>query len=168
MIKIEATRAPYWLGDETRPEAEREVVPGVRIKVKPIGPVAMQLAKTAGLSAVTAADDHELVYGGVAFTLALAQWGIVEWDGIGDAEGNPVAPTSALIAELLEQNPYLYMAIDRIYVAPAVLRDQEKNVSSVSLNGGSPTTETPTAPPAKRAAKRAHTRNTKPRPTKAS
>ena len=68
-----------------------------------------------------------MVKAGCAFTRSLAHSGIAAWEGIGDADGNPVEPTKETIDAALELWS-LFDAIDRLYVGPALLQDAEKNV----------------------------------------
>jgi hypothetical protein len=130
-------RDPYWL----------DLVPGARIKVRPISVAAIIAARHAAAEAMKATEapkaaeaeaiktqdamkspDSDAVYvGSAAFTRSLARWGILAWEGVGDAAGAPVAPTPGTIDALLEVWQ-AFDAIDRLYVAPALLGEQEKNV----------------------------------------
>jgi hypothetical protein len=85
-----------------------------------------------------------------AFTAALIRHSILSWEGIGDADGNPVEPTadvelrdydgslievvpgtiSAFLAE-----PRLVEAADEKWVLPWTMLDAEKNGWSLSPNG---------------------------------
>ena len=164
MFKLDAAREPYWLGEV---DGKKFPVDGIRLKVKPIGEVARRLASSAGAVAyVQFQDDEPMVYGGVAYTLRMAQWGIVEWEGVGDASGEPVAPTPERIGLLMETSHAVFEAVDDLYVGPALLRDAEKNASSGMPNGGSGKTAINTAPPAKPRAKRARSSSTNRKPTK--
>ena len=101
-----------------RAERERR---GVRIEN-----LAATLKVSPGKLEALEADRHDELPG-PAFTRALAQTGIVAWEGIGDVKGKPVDPDRQAIEQLLELWP-AFDAIDRLYVGPALTRLDEKNV----------------------------------------
>lgn len=141
MLRLAAQqREPYWL----------DLLPGVRIKVRPITVAAIIAARQAAAEAMKPQEQDSLFVGSAAFTRHVAQWGILEWEGVGDADGAPVPPTPENIDALLELWE-TFDAIDRLYVAPALIGAQEKNVSSLSPNG----TSAGAKPIARRARKRA-------------
>ena len=70
-------------------------------------------------------EDTE-IQAGLAFTRALAQSGIAGWEGIGDADGNPVEPGKETIDAALELWP-VFDTIDRLYVSPAIAQAAKKN-----------------------------------------
>ncbi|GIK83121.1 MAG: hypothetical protein BroJett024_42260 [Alphaproteobacteria bacterium] len=116
MLKLAFDREPFWL----------DMVPGVRMQFRPITVAAILLARTAAADALRAGGDDAMVKAGCAFTRSLAHSGIAAWEGIGDADGNPVEPTKETIDAALEVWP-LFDAIDRLYVGPALIQDAEKN-----------------------------------------
>ena len=117
MLKLNTDRAPVWL----------DLVPGVRAQFRPITVAAILLARTAAADVLRAGGDDAMVKAGIAFTRSLAHSGIAAWEGIGDADGNPVEPTKETIDAALEHWP-VFDAIDRLYVGPALIQDAEKNV----------------------------------------
>ena len=117
MLKLAFDREPFWL----------DLLPGVRVQFRPITVAAILLARTAAADVLRAGGDDAMVKAGCAFTRSLAHSGIAAWEGIGDADGNPVEPTKDTIDAALELWP-LFDAIDRLYVAPALPQDVEKNV----------------------------------------
>lgn len=117
MLKLTAGREPYWLN----------LVTGVRAQFRPISVAAILLARTAAADVLRAGGDDAMVKAGIAFTRSLAHSGIAAWEGIGDADGNPVEPTKETIDAALEHWP-VFDAIDRLYVGPALIQDAEKNV----------------------------------------
>jgi hypothetical protein len=118
MLKLEPVSAePFWL----------DVLPGVRIQFRPVSVAAMLIARGAAGEALKVGGEQATIEAGATFTRALAQSGIVGWEGIGDAKGNPVEPNTATIEQLLELWP-AFDAIDRLYVGPALTRLDEKNV----------------------------------------
>ncbi len=116
MLKLAFDREPFWL----------DLLPGVRVQFRPITVAAILLARTAAADVLRAGGDDAMVKAGVAFTRSLAQSGIAAWEGIGDADGNPVEPTKETIDAALEVWS-LFDAIDRLYVGPALIQDAEKN-----------------------------------------
>lgn len=142
MIRLAAQqRDPYWI----------DLLPGVRAKVRPITVAAIIAARQAAAEAMrTHSEADSLFVGSAAFTRSVARWGILDWEGVGDASGNAVTPTPENIDALLELWE-AFDAIDRLYVAPALIGAQEKNASSLSPNG----TSAGAKPTARRARKRA-------------
>jgi hypothetical protein len=116
ILKLNTDRAPFWL----------DLVPGVRVQFRPISVAAILLARTAAADVLRAGGDDAMVKAGVAFTRSLAHSGIAAWEGIGDADGNPVEPSRETIDAALELWP-VFDAIDRLYVGPALIQDAEKN-----------------------------------------
>ncbi|KQP82855.1 hypothetical protein [Methylobacterium sp. Leaf117] len=146
MLKLSPAAEPYWL----------DLLPGVRIKVRPITIASMLIARDA-VSKVFRGEDQEDVgvRANIALVREIAQRGVVEWEGVGDAEGNPAPVNRETIGALLDHWP-AYDEIDVRYVAPALERGEEKNGSSSSPAG---TTEAApaTAMPAESSAQSAHT-----------
>jgi hypothetical protein len=116
MLKLAVDREPFWL----------DLLPGVRVQFRPVSVAAILVARAAAAEVLKAGGDDAEVKAGLAFTRSLAHSGIAAWEGIGDAEGNPVTPTADTIDAALELWP-IFDAIDRLYVAPAITRDAEKN-----------------------------------------
>lgn len=139
MIKLShAVSEPHWL----------DLLPGVRVKVRPIT-VASMLVARAAVSKVYRDEDQTDVTTRASMALVheLARRGIVEWEGVGDAEGEPIAVVPETIDALLDHWP-AYDALDALYVTPALRWDEEKNGSSNSPDGTSgeaPNTATPAA-----------------------
>jgi hypothetical protein len=141
MLKLSPTcREPYWL----------DLLPGVRIKVRPATVAAIIAARQAAAEAMKTPEGDGIFVGSAAFTRSIARWGILEWEGIGGADGAPIGPTPENVDALLELWQ-AFDAIDRLYVAPALIGIDEKNASSLSPNG----TSAGAKPIARRARKRA-------------
>ncbi len=117
MLRLATEREPFWL----------DIGPGVRAQFRPISVAAILLARTAAADVLRAGGKDAMVKAGVAFTSSLAHSGIAAWEGIGDADGNPVEPSRDTIDAALEPWP-VFDAIDRLYVGPALIQDAEKNV----------------------------------------
>ncbi|ACI91974.1 conserved hypothetical protein [Afipia carboxidovorans OM5] len=116
MLKLSIDREPFWL----------DLVPGVRVRFRPITVAAILVARAAAAEVLRAGGEDAEIQAGLAFTSALARSGIAAWEGIGDADGNPVGPNPDHIDDALDLWP-LFDAIDRLYVAPAILQVAEKN-----------------------------------------
>jgi hypothetical protein len=117
MLKLATDREPFWL----------DIVPGARIQFRPITVAAIIQARTAAAEVLRAGGDDVMVKAGLAFTQSLARSGIIAWEGIGNVDGDPLEPTRENIDAALEVWP-VFDAIDRLYVGPALIRAQEKNV----------------------------------------
>ncbi|WP_179141945.1 hypothetical protein, partial [Salibaculum halophilum] len=70
----------------------------------------------------------------IPFAVALARLAIVEWEGVGDAKGNPVEPGPETIPALMDIWP-IFEAFQTRYVQKGLLLEQEKNVSAPSQPG---------------------------------
>jgi hypothetical protein len=116
MLKLSVDREPFWL----------DVVSGVRIRLRPVSVAAILAARAAAADVLRAGGENVETRAGFAFTRALARSGIIEWEGIGDKDGNPIAPSPEAIDAALECWP-VFDAIDRLYVAPVLLQAEEKN-----------------------------------------
>lgn len=111
-----------------------DIEPGARVGLRPITPTMMLLARDeAGQVYQNAAaaseppDERTTRFeASAALVSRLAHLGIVEWEGIGDADGKPLAVTPESIDLLLGHWP-AYDVLDRRYAAPAVNRSAEKN-----------------------------------------
>ncbi|MEZ0252615.1 MAG: hypothetical protein ACAH20_16910 [Methylobacteriaceae bacterium] len=128
MIKLSsATTEPFWL----------DLLPGVRVKVRPISVASMLVAREA-VGRIYLDEDKTDLSARASITLVreLARRGIVEWEGVGTAEGEPAPVTTETVDALLDHWP-AYDALDALYATPALRRDEEKNGSSNSPDGTS-------------------------------
>ena len=96
----------------------------------------------------TSNEDRALV-----FAKALGRRAVVEWEGVGDMDGNVLDLTPEGVDALLDIYP-IFEAFQAGYVAKALVLDQEKNVSAPLLTGTS-AGAIGTAPPAKARARSA-------------
>lgn len=122
---------------ERKPEWT-EVLPGVRILFTPITRVAIKAArrKVAELlrESEVANGGAEIDEIGDVLSAELMQRGILDWEGVGDAEGVVTPVTPANVALLLA-DPIAFEAIERAYITPWVMQSAEKNGLSASPNG---------------------------------
>jgi TRAP-type uncharacterized transport system substrate-binding protein len=70
----------------------------------------------------------------VAFAKAIATRAILEWEGVGDLDGAPVAVTPDGVDALLDIWP-IFEAFQTAYVAKGLELEAEKNVSAPLPNG---------------------------------
>ena len=125
MLTLDLSNAPQWC----------ELIPGVRVKLRPLTTALMVSARgdpaIADLPEGAATEDSAL-----AMAKALARRAILEWEGIGDTDGHPIDPSPEAIDALLDLWP-AFEAFQTQYVAKALLLDAEKNASAPLPTGPS-------------------------------
>ena len=135
MIRIDLSPEPQWL----------DLGHGVRLKLLPLSTALMVATRTdpavQDLDPDSSNDARAAIFAG-----ALARRAVVDWEGVGDAEGNvlPVSPDG--IDALLSLWP-IFEAFNLHYVSRGMLLDAEKNASAPSPIGTS-AGAMPTARPA--------------------
>lgn len=112
MITLNLKREPFWI----------DLLDGIRLHVRP-ATTAVIMAARAAVAKEAVSDD---VQRGAAFLKNLGISAVLEWEGVGDAEGNPAAVTPEAVSALFELWP-VADAFERQYLAPALLLEQEKN-----------------------------------------
>lgn len=111
-----------------------EVAKGVSLTLKPVTVAAMMLGSGASAAVYEAAakaeeppesavTTREAV---IALVRKVVHVGLVSWDGVGDADGNPAPVTTENVDLLLDYWP-VHDKLDREYVYPAMVLDLEKN-----------------------------------------
>ena len=125
MLTLDLTNAPRW----------HDLAPGVRVQLRPLTTALMVATRRDRVveSLPPEASDEERA---VAFAKALARRAVLSWEGIGDADGNPIDPNPEAIDALLDVWP-IFEAFQLTYVSKGLLLDQEKNASAPLLNGPS-------------------------------
>jgi len=141
MLRLNLASEPEWL----------DLGHDVRVRVLPCTSGVMAAAR--GRDAVEAlvaagASEAELA---LALAKGIAGIAILDWEGVGDADGNPI-PVSAEAASALMDVWPLFEAFQARYVAKGLLLDQEKNASA-PLPTGTSAGATATARPARRRAR---------------
>lgn len=142
MLRLDLSAAPVWF----------DAGHGVRLRLLPL---------TTGLMAAARSDPSVRAMGesedenqkAIAMAKAVARRAVIDWEGIGNAEGEPIDPSPEGIDALLDIWP-VFEAFQMGYVAKGLLLAQEGNVSAPSPSGiseGAPDT----VPPAGRTAKNA-------------
>jgi hypothetical protein len=125
MLKLNLSNEPAWL----------DLGHGVRVRLLPLTTALMVAARNdpaiAGLDENASDEESALV-----FAKALGRIAIMDWEGVGDENGDPVAVSLEGIDALLDVWP-LFETFQTEYVAGGLLLDQEKNVSSPLPSGPS-------------------------------
>jgi len=149
MLKLNLKSEPEWI----------DLPRGVRLNVLPYSTlvalaarddVRMRQAAKSGVSHV----ELSFVSG-----VAVARAAIIAWEGVGDANGDPVDANPDTIAQLMNA-PDMYDAFFLTYLVPALVLDDEKNGSAPSQNGTTAAARTTAyrAPRSAKAAKKLPTR----------
>ena len=142
MIRIELSPEPQWF----------ELGHGVRLQLLPLTTALMVATRSdpavQALEADASNDSRAAV-----FAAALARRAIVDWYGVGDADGNVLPTTPEGIDALLSLWP-IFEAFNLLYVSRGMLLDAEKNGSAPSPTGTS-AGATVTARPVKRSVRTA-------------
>ena len=142
MIRINLSPEPQWF----------ELGHGVRLQLLPLTTALM--VATRSDPAVQALDaDASNDTRAAVFAAALARRAIVDWDGVGDADGNVLPATPEGIDALLSLWP-IFEAFNLHYVSRGMLLDAEKN-GSAPLPTGTSAGATAIAKPVKPSAKTA-------------
>jgi len=135
MLTLDLTNAPNWC----------ELVPGVRVKLRPLT-TALMVAARSDPAIADLPKDARTEEAALAMAKALARMAILDWEGVGDAEGAPLVVSPEAIDALLDIWP-IFEAFQSLYVAKGLLLDAEKNASS-PMPSGSSVGATATAQPA--------------------
>ncbi|MDN2583971.1 hypothetical protein [Aquibium sp. ELW1220] len=157
MLTLDLTSAPRWV----------DLIPGLRVQLRPLTTALMVAARADPALDLAAVQSDDNIGGTVAtealaltMAKALARQAILDWEGVGDAEGQPLPVSPAAIDALLDIWP-VFEAFQTIYVSKGLLLDAEKNVSP-PLPIGSSAGAFATALPAKGRARTARVAQTGP------
>ena len=123
MIRLDLSPEPQWL----------DLRHGVRLKLLPLT-TALMVATRADpavqdLDPKASNDERATLFAG-----ALARRAVVNWDGVGDADGNILPVTPEGVDALLSFWP-IFEAFNLLYVSRGMLLDAEKNASAPSPTG---------------------------------
>ncbi len=125
MIRIELSPEPQWL----------DLGHGVRLKLLPLTTALMVATRSdpavQDLDPEASNDERAAIFAG-----ALARRAVVDWEGVGDADGNLLPVTPEGIDALLSLWP-IFEAFNLLYVSRGMLLDAEKNGSAPSPTGTS-------------------------------
>ncbi len=125
MIRLDLSNEPAWL----------DLGHGVRLHLHPLT-TAMMVASRNDPAVAALSEDATDEESALVFAKALARNATLDWDGVGDAEGNIIPASPEGIYALLDVWP-LFEAFQTKYVAKGLVLDQEKNVSSPLPSGSS-------------------------------
>ncbi|WP_333834992.1 hypothetical protein [Rubrimonas sp.] len=123
MLTLDLTNAPRW----------HDLAPGVRVQLRPLT-TALMVATRSDPVVEAVPEDASDEERAVAFAKALARRAVLGWEGIGDADGNPIDPSPEAVDALLDVWP-LFEAFQLAYVAKGLALEQEKNASAPSPTG---------------------------------
>jgi hypothetical protein len=135
MLTLDLTNAPFWC----------DLVPGVRVKLRPLT-TALMVAARSDPAIADLPKEARTEEAALAMAKALARSAILDWEGIGDVVGEPLPVSPDAVDALLDIWP-IFEAFQSLYVAKGLLLDAEKNASS-PLPSGSSVGATATALPA--------------------
>ena len=125
MIRLDLSSAPKWL----------DLAPGLRLQVLPVTTAIMVAARNdpevEALPEAASKEEQALV-----MAKAVARRVVTGWEGVGDADGEPLPVTPEGIDALMDIWP-IFEAFQRDCLAPHLMLDQEKNASAPSPNGTS-------------------------------
>ena len=125
MIRLQLSPDPQWL----------DLGHGVRLQLLPLTTALMVATRSdpevQSLEADASNDTRAAIFAG-----ALARRAVMDWEGVGDADGNPLPVSPDGIDALLSLWP-IFEAFNLYYVSPGMLLDAEKNVSAPSPTGTS-------------------------------
>ena len=125
MLKLDLSNEPAWL----------DLGHGVRVHLRPLTTALMVTARN-DPAVQNLPEDTGDEESALAFAKALARVAILDWEGVGDADGNPIPVSPEAIGALLDIWP-LFEAFQTGYVAKGLLLEQEKNASPPSPTGSS-------------------------------
>ena len=137
MIRINLSPEPQWF----------ELGHGVRLQLLPLTTALMVATRSDPAVQALEADASNDTRAAV-FAAALARRAVVDWEGVGDADGSLLAVTPEGIDALLSLWP-IFEAFNLQYVSRGMLLDAEKN-GSAPLPTGTSAGATATARPARR------------------
>lgn len=122
MLRLRLSTEPEWL----------DLGHGVRLFVEPLTTAVMLAARSD--PAIMAATQNQEIEDSASnddlariVAKAVARIVVQDWDGVGDAEGEPLPVTPDGIDALLEIWP-IFEAFQTRYIAGALILDAEKNV----------------------------------------
>jgi len=142
MLRLNLTAEPRWL----------DLGHGVRLRLAPLT-TALMVAARADLAVAALPETASPEALALAMAKALARRAVLDWEGVGDAAGDPLAVSPEGVDALLDIWP-VFEAFQTGYVAKGLILDAEKNASAPSPSGAS-AGATPTARPARRSARTA-------------
>jgi len=117
ILKLDLSNKPAWL----------DLGHGVRILLGPLT-TAMMVAARNDPAIAALPEDAPDEAAALAFAKALARNAALDWEGVGDSDGNVIPVSPEAVDALFDIWP-LFEAFQTDYVAKGLVLDQEKNVS---------------------------------------
>ena len=125
MIRLDLSREPYWL----------DLGHDVRLHVAPLTTSLMAAARSdATVTALPEDASNETI--AITMAKALARMVVLDWEGVGDAAGEPIPVSPEGVDALLDILP-IFEAFQLRYVSKGLLLEEEKNASAPSQTGTS-------------------------------
>jgi len=118
MLKLDLSNKPAWL----------DLGYGVRVLLGPLT-TAMMVAARNDPAIMALPEDAPDEVNALTFAKALARNAALDWEGVGDADGNVIPVSPEALDALLDIWP-LFEAFQTDYVAKGLVLDQEKNGSA--------------------------------------
>ena len=125
MIRLDLSNEPAWL----------DLGHGVRLYLQPLT-TAMMVASRNDPAVATLPEDATDEASALVFAKALARNAVLDWEGVGDADGNTIPVSPEGIDALLDVWQ-LFEAFQAKYVAKGLVLDVEKNASAPLPSGSS-------------------------------
>jgi len=125
MIRLNLSPEPAWL----------DLGGGVRLRLAPLTSALIGAARS-DAQVASLPEDAPADQVAVALAKAIGALAILEWEGVGNAEGYPVPPTPEAVAALLDLFP-LFQRFQTDYVAKGLILADEGNASAPLPNGTS-------------------------------
>jgi len=126
MIRLDLSYKDKWL----------DLGRGVRVKVHPpLSAIAAQVWQE--MAEAGAFEDDADIDAGVLEAKAWARRVIIEWEGVGDADGEVLEKPAPALIDALMDVPWVYLAFRALYLAPLHTLESEKNASPPLPNGNS-------------------------------
>ena len=144
MIRLDLSNKPAWL----------DLGHSVRLHLHPLT-TAMMVASRNDPAVAALNEDATDEESALVFAKALARNATLDWEGVGDSDGNVIQITPEGISALLDVWP-LFEAFQTKYVAKGLVLDAEKNASAPlpsGLSAGATDIVRPALEPAKIARK---------------
>jgi hypothetical protein len=113
MITLNLKRENYWL----------DLISGVRVHVRPASTALVMAARVAALKE----NEENLRSSQHRVDQTIGATGHLEWDGVGGEDGEALPVTPEGVFALMDLWP-IAEAFERLYLGPALLLEQEKNV----------------------------------------
>jgi hypothetical protein len=126
MIRLNLAAEPRWY----------DFLDGVRFKLRPASSTIMAEARGAERLEQMVQDNASNQALSIGLAKEVARLALDEWEGICDEAGQPMDPTPEAIDAAMEVWP-LFEAFQVQYMAPALMKESEKNDSAPSHNGTS-------------------------------